>query len=207
MMWAIPAPDPGVEIVVASHGMSKGVSQTEGPQLVARASLQFGDAQFGGQWKNLSSNDAAGEASAFAILSHKFGGLQLNAGVTYKTLTGAPSGIDADCIELSAGGSQKVGPVSIRLNAIYSPDDIGSSRRSLYVEGGPSIDVGKTLRLSANLGHRWRENGPAYTSMNAGAAYTVFKGFAVDARYFRTNRTELGEVFRNRLVVSGRWSF
>jgi len=206
-MWAVPSPDPGFEIVVASHGMSKGVSQTDGPQLVARASVQLGDVQFGGQWKNLNSNSADGEASTFAILSHKFGGLQLAAGVTYKTLTGAPSGIDSDCIELSAGRSQKLERITVRLNAIYSADDIGSSKQSLYVEGGSSIDVTKALRLSANAGHRWRDNGVEYTSMNAGAVYTVFKGFAIDLRYYRTNRTELGEVYRNRLVASGRWIF
>ncbi len=35
-MFDLPPPEPGIEIVVASRGMSKGVAQTEGPQLVVK---------------------------------------------------------------------------------------------------------------------------------------------------------------------------
>lgn len=206
-MWVLPSPDPVVELTVASHGMSKGISQTDGPQMIPKTYLQIGDVQLGGQWKNVSSNSATGEFATFLNVAREFGALQLTGGITYKALTGAPAGVDSDCVELAAGASSKLGKASIKLNAIFSPDDIGSTRRSLYLEGGPSLDVTKQLRLSANLGHRWREDGTDYLSMNAGAAYTLFRGFALDLRYYRTNRADLGDVYRQRLVMSGHWSF
>lgn len=72
-MLGLPPLDPGIEIVVASRGMSKGIAQTEGPQLVAKPFIQLGPVQFGGQWKNVSSAVADSEGSAFASVSPKLG--------------------------------------------------------------------------------------------------------------------------------------
>jgi hypothetical protein len=33
------------------------------------------------------------------------------------------------------------------------------------------------------------------------------RAFAIDLRYYRTNRANLGEIYRQRVVVAGRWSF
>ena len=206
-MWDVPAVDPGIEMVVASHGMSKGVSQTDGPQLIARSYLQIGDLQLSGQWKNVNSNSASGEVATSLNLTRKFGDLQLSTGITFKALMDTPSGIDSDCVEITAGASRKLGHTALRLNAIYSPDDLGSTKRSLYLEAGPTFDATKAIRFSANLGHRWRENGVDYTSVNAGAAYTVSKRLALDLRYYRTNRAELGDVYRQRFVLAGKLTF
>jgi len=206
-MPMLPALDPGVEIVVASHGMSKGVSQTEGPQIVSKAYLQRGDVQLGGQWKNVNSSAASGEAAAFVGFSRKLGTLQLSASAAYKLQTGVIGKADSDSFEFTGAVSRKFGRVSLKASAVFSPDDLGSAKRSLYLEGGPSLDIGKSLRLSANIGHRSRVNGPDYTSFNAGASYSIFKGFSADLRYYRTNRAELGDVYRQRLVISGRLAF
>jgi hypothetical protein len=206
-MAALPPFDPGVEIVVASHGMSKGISQTEGPQAVPKAYLQLGNVQLGGQWKNVNSSSADGEGAAFIAFARKFGSLQLTAGAAFKFQTGVKAPTDSQSLELTAGASRKIGPVSLKLSAVYSPDDLGAAKRSLYLEGGPSLDIGKSLRLSANIGHRSRVNGPDYTSFNAGASYTMFKGVSADLRYYRTNRRELGDTYRQRLVASARLAF
>jgi hypothetical protein len=42
MFFGLPPADPGIELTVASHGMSKGLGQTEGPQIVPRAFARFG---------------------------------------------------------------------------------------------------------------------------------------------------------------------
>jgi hypothetical protein len=206
MLAALPI-DPGIELVVSSHGMSKGIEQVDGPQFIPRAYVQVGDLQVGGQWKNVTSKSANGEASVFGNLTHKFGSLQLSAGLNYKVQTAAERGTDSHSLELNAGATQKIGKLTLKLSAIYSPNDLGGARRSLYVEGGPSFDLTKTLRLSANIGHRYRENGSDYTSMNVGAAKTLFRAFSLDLRYYRTNRSELGPVYGDRLVLAGRLSF
>lgn len=206
-MFDLPPFDPGIEVTVASRGMSKGVAQTEGPQLVAKPFVQLGPVQLGGQWKNVSSAVAGGEAALFANVSPKLGKFQLNFGVSYKFQTGVDGPTDDKSWEFSGHVTRKIGKVSLRVAAVYSPDDLGGAERSLYLEGGPTYELSKTTRLSASIGHRDRVNGDDYTSFNAGIAHTLFKGVTLDARYYGTNRSNLGEFFEDRLVISARMAF
>lgn len=207
-MFILPPIDPGIELVVASRGMSKGVQQTVGePQVLPKVYIQAGDIQIGSQWKNVTSTSARGEAAAFVNVNRKVGRFQITAGAAYKFQTGVTGTPDSDSFEFTGGVSRKFGKLSVKLTGIYSPDDLGSAKRSLYLEAGPSLDLGKTLRLSANLGRRTRAGGVDYVSMNMGATKTVFRAFSVDLRYYRTNRAELGQIYKSRLVAAGRWSF
>lgn len=207
MMFDLPPPDPGIEIVVASRGMSKGIAQTEGPQIVARPFVQMGAFQLAGQWKNLSSPVAGGEASAILGVAPKLGQFQINLAAAYKMQTGVRGPTDDKSWEFTGNVSRKFGRFSLRMQAIYSPDDLGSSKRSLYVEGGPGFDINKTTRISANIGRRDRVLGDDYTSFNAGITKTVFKGFSIEGRFYGTNQSDIGEFLEDRLVVSARMSF
>ena len=203
-MWDLPPPDPGFEIVVASRGMSKGISQTDGVQVIPKAFLQVDKVQVGGQWKNVSSPVADGEAAAFVNYTPKLGPFQLTLGAAYKFQTNVKGETDDDSFEFTTTVSRRFGKLSMRVSVIYSPDDLGGARRSLYAEGGPSFDLTKTIRLSSNLGHRSRVNGDDYTSFNAGVSKTLFKKMTMDLRYYDTAQGELGEAFGNRVVLSGR---
>ena len=203
-MWDLPPPDPGFEIVVASRGISKGVAQTDGVQVIPKAFVQLGQVQLGAQWKNISSPAAEGEAAAFVNYAPKIGSLQLTLGAAYKFQTEVTGNPDDDSFEFTAGATRKFSKLAMRVSAVYSPDDLGGARRSIYLEGGPSFDLSKTLRMSANLGHRSRVNGVDYTSFNAGVSKTLFKKLTVDLRYYDTARGELGETYGNRVVLSGR---
>ena len=206
-MFALPPADPGFEISLASHGMSKGIEQVDGPQVILKPYLQVGDFQVGGQWKNITSATANGEASAFVNFSRKLGPTVLTLGAAFKAQTAAARGTDPNSLEFTAGLTRKIRRVSLKFSAIYSPDDAGGTKRSLYVEGGPSFDLTKTLRLSANIGHRSRQNNADYTSMNIGATQSLFRLLSVDLRYYRTNRSGLGDVYHDRLVASARCAF
>ena len=103
--------------------------------------------------------------------------------------------------------SRKFGKLSLRASVVYSPDDLGGALQSIYVEGGPTLEIGKTTRLLATVGRRQRENGDDYTSFSAGLSKTVFKGMSVDVRWYGTNRHELGENFDGRGVISARMAF
>ena len=201
-MWALPPVDPGYEISLASHGMSKGLSQSNGPQVVARGTLKSGEFQLGGQWKNVSTNSAKGEASAIAGWSGKAGSFDLGASVAYKVLTSASGSGNRRSLELSANASRKVGGISLKGSAVFSPDDLGSTKQSLYVEGGPSFDLPAKLKLSANIGHRWRQRSPNYTTFNVGISRAVLKVLTADVRLYDTNRGELGRTYDRRLVGS-----
>jgi hypothetical protein len=206
-MFDLPPPDPGIEFVVASRGMSKGIAQTEGPQALVRPYVQLGPVQFAAQWKNLSSPVAGGEASAILGVAPKLGQFQLNVSAAYKLQTGVRGPTDNKSWEFTGSVFRKLGKLSLRVATIYSPDDLGSAERSLFVEGGPALEIGKSTRISGAIGRRDRVNGDDYTAWNAGVARTMFKGMTLDARYYGTNQSDLGEFLEDRLVVSARMSF
>jgi len=203
-MWDLPPPDPGIELVVSSRGMSKGIAQTDGVQLIPRAFVQFGPVQVGAQWKNVSSPVADGEAAAFVNYTPKIGPWQLTLGAAYKFQTNVDGDTDDDSFEFTGSVSRKFGRLGLKGTAIYSPDDLGGTKQSLYLEGGPSYDIDKSLRLSVNVGRRTREGSPDYSSFNGGVSWTLFGKLTVDARYYDTGQGDLGEIYRGRFVISGR---
>jgi hypothetical protein len=206
MMLGLPPPDPGVEIVASSHGMSKGIAQTNGPQIVTKGSLRFGAIQFGLQWKNVSSPSANGEGWLFVSAAPKLRSLQLNFSIARKFQTRVRGQTDSKSWEFSAGAIRKFGSLSFRVNAIYSPDDLGPARRSLFVEGGPAVQFGKGWTASTALGHRSRQDAPDYTAFNAGVG-TAIGRLQLDLRYHDTNRSRISNAFSRRIVASARLSF
>ena len=206
MPFDLPPPDPGIEIVAATRGISKGIAQTDGPQVIGKGFVRFGELQFGLQWKNVTSSSAEGEAAAFFNVTHKFGSLQVNGGVAYKFQTGIHGHPDSTSWEFTAGASRKFGPVTGRINAVFSPDDLGSARRSLFVEAGPAVQLGKGWTASAAIGHRSRVNGVDYTAFNGGFVKVVGP-VQLDFRYYDTNRSGIDTIYHGRIVGSAKLSF
>lgn len=190
------------EFSVASQGMSKGLLQSEGAQFVIRPSIKARGFQLGAQWKNISTNSAKGEASIIGGWSGKAGAADLNASLAYKLLTSASGSGNRHSWEATARMSRKFGKLGASISAVASPDDLGSTRESLYVEGGPSMDLPARFRLSANVGHRWRSGSPDYTSFNVGVSRPVLKVLTAEVRLYDTNRGELGRTYERRLVGS-----
>lgn len=204
--FALPPPDPGFEIYVASQGMAQGLLQSEGMQVVPRAFVRVGKTQVGGLWRNISSPSASGVANFFVRTSRKFGDLQVDAGATYRIRTGTKANADATAWQFNGGGRLKLGNAGLRINAEYSPGEFENGQ-SLYVEAGSSLTVGKGVTLSANAGRRERHRAPDYTSFNAGMSKAVRERLTLDARYYQTDRGELGERYRGRIIISARLSF
>jgi hypothetical protein len=205
MPFDLPPPIPGVVISIATRGMSKGIAQTDGPQLVGKTFIRINALQAGVQWKNVNSTSSAGEASAFINLTRKFGSLQLSGGVARKFQTGVRNPTDSSSWEFSAAASRKFGAIALRTNAVFSPDDLGSARRSLFVEAGPVVQLGKGWTASASLGHRSRVAGTDYTAFNTGIGKAVGP-VQIDLRYYDTNRAN-DEFYRARIVGLARLSF
>ncbi|MEO7655326.1 MAG: hypothetical protein ABIS23_06560 [Sphingomicrobium sp.] len=197
---ALPPAVPAFELSIASQGMSKGTLQSEGPQFIPRASLKLRRFQLGGQYKNVSTNSAKGEASAFAGWNGKVGAWEVGAAVTYKMLTSASGSGNRRSWELSGNASRKLGSLGLRGSVVVSPDDFGATRRSIYVEGGPSLDLPWRLKASAAIGHRWREGSADYTSFNVGLSRPLLKTLTADVRLYDTDRGDLGKTFERRLV-------
>lgn len=207
MAFDLPPPDPGIEIVVATRGMSKGIAQTDGAQFLGRGLLRFGDLQAGLQWKNITTSAYEGEGSAFVGASRKMGRLQLSGSAAYKFATGTHGRTDSDSWELTGTAVRKLSRViALRANAVFSPDELGSARRSLFVEVGPAVQLARGWTASAAIGRRSRRNGVDYTAFNAGVAKSLGP-LQVDVRYYDTDRSGVSEVYHARVVGSVKLSF
>ena len=76
-MFDLPPPDPGIEVVIASRGISKGLAQTDGPQMLVRPEVAFGPVYIGGYAKNVTSATLDGEAGPVAGFRTSAGGFDL----------------------------------------------------------------------------------------------------------------------------------
>ena len=205
-MIDMPPPDPSLEIVLASRGISKGLAQTKGPQLVVRAELAFGPVYFGALAKNVTSPTSDGEAWAIIGSRKSLGGFDLAGSAAWKRLIAPVGNVDANALEIIASASRGIGRVTPRVSVIWSPDDLGSTGRSTYLEAGAGYRLVKALTLSAAVGRRERRGGLDYTAYNAGLAYTLDKRLTLDLRYFDTSRSG-DPAFKDRLVLSARAKF
>lgn len=209
MPFNLPPPVPAFDLTVATHGMSKGISYSDGPQVIPRVSIKSGGFQAGALWKNITSTQGAGETQLFVGWSGKAGGLDLGAMAAHRMVTGITNHrADNQSWEFTGTGGYKFSKaVGLKATVIYSPDDLGATRRSVYVEAGPTLALPDGFVASAAIGRRERTGAPNYTSYNAGVSKTIAKRMTVDVRYYGTNRHNLGYVYAGRLVGSVKLAF
>ena len=204
--FALPPPDPGFELFVASHGMSQGIAQTDGIQARPRLFVRFGNAQVGGQWRNISSPAANGVAILFLRYGRELGPTQLDGTAAYRVRTGVKPLFEATAWEFTGALRRKFDGWDLRLEIQYSPEEFGTGR-STYVEAGSAIQLASAVTISANVGRRERQKAPDYTSFNFGFTTAVRQRLYLDARLYGTDRGNLADPFRARVVVSGRLTF
>jgi len=205
MPFGLPPPVPAFELFVASRGMTQGLSQSNGPQIIPRAYLQFGHVQVGAFWRNIDSPVANGIGVLFGRVSEKRGPTQLDIALLYRTRTGAHRPTVLHAWEVDATVRHSFGRLGIRLNAEHAPREFELGP-SLFVEIGPSFQLAKGTSLFANLGRRERRGGPEYTAINIGISRAVGRKLVLDGRYYATDQSELGPRYHGRLVFSARLS-
>jgi len=137
MPFGLPPPDPAIELFVASHGMTQGLSQSDGPQIIPRAYLRFGDVQVGAFWRNIDSPVATGIGVLFGRANIKRRSAQLDVMVLYRTRTGAHRPTDLHAWEVDATLRRSFGRFGVRLNAEYAPKEF---------ELGHSLFIGVNAR-------------------------------------------------------------
>jgi hypothetical protein len=206
-MFALPSPDPGIEITAFSQGMSKGLRQTDGVQILVRPEVAVGPLFVGAFYKNITSPTADGEAAVLVGLRHRISGFDLALSAAYKWNTNARAQADRDCLEFTATASRRFGRVTPRIALTWSPDDLGGTRASLYAEAGASLSLFTGASASANIARRARDGGPDYVAFNAGATYAITANLSADLRYYDTAQSRLGTIYEPRLVASARLHF
>jgi len=205
-MFDLPPPDPEIEIRAASQGMSKGLRQTDGPQLLIEPELAFGAVVLGAYLKNVSSPTADAETGVSPGLRGAAGGFDLTASATLKLALGDRGG-DRRALEFQAAVSRRVGRLTPRFSLTYSPDDLAATGWSLYAQAGAELSLFEGASASAAIARRERAGGPDYTAFNAGASYAIARNFTADLRYYDTAQGRLGAIYAPRVVAALRVHF
>ena len=200
-------PDPGIEISIATRGISKGLTQTDGAQVVVRPELAFGDIYLGAYAKNVTSTTSDGEGGPVIGLRTSAGGFNLVASATGKLSIDPTEGSDPEALELAGSAARRLGPLNLRLGITWSPDDLGSTGESTWIEGTTTYDLGADFAASAAIGFRERDGGPDYTAFNVGISRTFFGHLTADIRWYDTDRSAQGDAFEGRLVGTLRARF
>lgn len=205
-MPSLSPPVPAIEFDVSSVGMSKGIAQTRGPQYLARGELAFGPVFVGAYAKNVDSSSYDGEAGALVGVRTTEAGFDLLATAAWKRAIDPAGSANADALEISASAARKLGRAALRLSAIWSPDDLGSTRQTLFAEAGASYRLTGTLSASAAVGRRQRGGGPDYDAWNAGMTWAPARPVSIDLRYYETDGGN-SQPYRARVVLSARAKF
>jgi uncharacterized protein (TIGR02001 family) len=206
-MIDLPPPVPAIEFNIAHEGMSKGLRQTDGVQVIGNVRVDMGKVYGGASLKNVD-GAADTEANIYAGARTTVSGFDLDGRVVYKrAIGGLPLSADAEAVEFVGAVGRKVGPVATRVSVTYSPNDLGITGKSVFVEGGASLAVTNTTAVSANVGRRERDGAPDYTAFNAGVTTAITKNVSLDVRYYDTAQSHLGEIYSDRVVVSARIRF
>src|SRR5215207_6959203 len=124
-MIDLPPPDPGIEIVAASRGYSKGLAQTDGVQLRAQPELGFGPVYVAFYAKNVTSSTSEGEAGPIVGLRTRAAGFDLAASATWKMSIEPRGTTNDDALELAGSIARRIGPVTARFAVTWSPNDLG----------------------------------------------------------------------------------
>jgi uncharacterized protein (TIGR02001 family) len=205
MAWLVP-PVPVIEFNLASTGMSKGIAQTKGPQFLARGELGFGALFLGAYAKNVDSSTSDAEAAALVGVRTRFANIDLSASAAWKRAIDPAPGSDRNALEVSAAASRKFGRLTPRISVVWSPDDLGGTRSTVFPEAGASYGLSPSLSASAAFGHRQRGGGPDYNAWNAGLTWNALKPVSIDVRYYDTDAGS-AQPFRARAVISARAKF
>jgi hypothetical protein len=201
-----PPPQPSIEFVLATRGISKGVAQTDGGQLLVRGEIGFGDLFVGAYAKNVDSSTADGEAGAMLGLRKTVRGFDVAVSAAWKRAIDPAPGSDIDALELAGSASPTFGKLTPKVSITWSPDDVGSTGQTLFAEAAATYRLAGAFAVSAGLGRRDRSGGPDYTAYNAGIAWTPRKPFTLDLRYYDTNRGD-DDAYKGRFVLTGRAKF
>jgi hypothetical protein len=207
MYFDLPPVDPSIEIHLATRGYSKGLAQTEGPQLLVRGELVSGPLFLGAYWKNVSAPVIDGEAGILVGARTSVSGLDLQASGAFKHYTGMDGPIDDEAVEFAVAASRRIGSLTPRVSVTYSPDELGSTGKSFYFEAGASLEVTRWGTLSAHAGRRERRGGSDYTSFNFGFGQQLTPNLSTEIRYYDTAESAFGDIYRGRVVAAARLRF
>lgn len=162
------------------------------------ASGFYADAEF----ETIDSSGSSVETEVEAGWQFSAAGLDFDTSISRKWRLDADPGQDDDAWEYQFDILRDFGPVDTRLRLEHSPDGLGSTRATTWVEARVRWPLADRLKASATLGRREQDNGPDYTGWNAGVAWAITDTTALDLRWHGTDIADEGEQYEDALVAS-----
>lgn len=203
----LPPAQPELEISVASNGMSKGISQTSGPQVVGRGKLDWGHITVAALAKNVTAENSDAEVQFSIGGSFAWAGTNVTGSVAYKRAITSIGDADDQAVELGLGASHPLDRLVARAQILVSPNDLGSAKGSIYAELGVDWPASPRLNVGGSIGRRERGNQVDYNFANLGISYALGRRFIAEVRGYATDKSGSGDRYKPRLVGTVRARF
>lgn len=168
---------------------------------VFAANVDFEEDKFG-----LQNNPTHTEISGWVGYRHKVQTLTLDYMLgSYNYLGDTFTSLDM--WEFKVGASIPLGKATFAANIGFTPDYFNVLGESLWGDISLSYPITEKLTASVGIGRQsisdngdnkeipYNKDGYSYTTWNIGAIYTINKRWSLEARYYNTNRHDLGEFY------------
>ena len=194
-------------IAIVSDYVFRGVTQTTG-----NAAVQGGldwDTGAGfhfGTWASslnfADGNKATTELDLYGGYGGKIDNFSYDVGFTYYWYPGAPKASNYDLWEVYGKAGYDFGAAALSAGVAYTPDNFGATGDATYLNLGLSIPIVDMFSISANAGYWMLTKGfKDQTDWNIGATLKVYNWFDIDARYYDSDVSFLGNLADDRFVV------
>lgn len=192
------------EMGAGSDNRSKGVSKS------GVAPYGFGEIQWttadgfyvDAEFETIDSSGSHVETEAEMGWQFALAGLEFDTSASHKWRPGADIGHDATAWEFGFDVMRDFGAIDARVRLEHSPDGLGSTRATSWIETRLRWPLTEQLRASVVLGRREQDNAPDYTGWNAGVAFALTDETALDLRWHGTNAEAEGAQYEDALVAS-----
>lgn len=192
------------ELGAGSDNRSKGASKSgNGPYVFGEmqwnaASGFYADLEF----ETIDSSGSRVETEAEAGWQYSAFGLDFDASASHKWRLGAVAGHDDAAWEYQFDVIKDFGAVDTRFRVEHSPDGLGSTRATTWVETRVRWPLADRLKASITLGRREQDKAPDYAGWNAGVAWALTDTTSLDLRWHGTDAGDEGRQYEDALVAS-----
>ncbi len=196
-------------VTAASDYIFRGVSQTSNDPAIFGAARVTDDqfyAGFGIENVNFH-NSTAAEYDLSAGWAPVFAGFRLDFGVIRYGYINEPAFTHIDTVDFKAAVLHDLGAFTIGAAAYYTADFFGTGHKAVYYQGSAAYRVTKKLSIGGALGRQTIDQGIDHDTWNAGVNYAFLKAFALDLRYYDTDKHQLGHDYGSHYVAAIKASF
>ncbi|CAN5188505.1 hypothetical protein BH09PSE1_BH09PSE1_20280 [soil metagenome] len=192
------------EAGAGTDNRSKGASKSDDAPYV------FGEAQWNAasgfyadaEFETISSSGSSVETEMEAGWQFAAAGLRFDASASHKWRLGADAGQDDAAWEYQFDVMRDFGPADGRLRVEHSPDGLGSTEASTWIEARLRWPLADRLKAGVTVGRREQDKAPDYIGWNAGVAWTLTDATDLDLRWHGTDADEQGAQYEDALVAS-----